>query len=239
MNIYSYSTDSKKVGDAEISVTPFVKITKMSILKNRSLPASPLQKPMSSLDSTDSISTNSNQDPPPSVSSTNTPDHEKSLSSEQSTLQNPTSKPVEKSYTFKIFHDDTLSSFFRRLQFSPDGSLLAVPCGLYPDTTSKVSSKETEMLNTVYFYSRGGLSSEPLFHLPGHKKPAIAVRFNPVRFKYRSDEAHQGTNRLSLPYRLLVAVATQDTVVIYDTCQTMPFAVLGNLHYGQLTDIAW
>lgn len=29
----------------------------------------------------------------------------------------------------KYFHDDTFKSFFRRLDFSPDGSLLAVPSG--------------------------------------------------------------------------------------------------------------
>lgn len=29
----------------------------------------------------------------------------------------------------KYFHDDTFKSFYRRLQFSPDGSLLFVPSG--------------------------------------------------------------------------------------------------------------
>lgn len=29
----------------------------------------------------------------------------------------------------KYFHDDTFKSFFRRLQFTPDGSLLLVPSG--------------------------------------------------------------------------------------------------------------
>ena len=95
------------------------------------------------------------------------------------------------------------------------------------------------MKNTVYIYARGRLSSEPLFHLPGHKKPAIAVKFNPVRFQHRSDKEAQTIKRIDLPYRFLIAVATQDTVVIYDTSQLVPFAVLGNLHYGQLTDIAW
>lgn len=29
----------------------------------------------------------------------------------------------------KYFHDDTFKSYFRRLEFSPDGSLLVVPAG--------------------------------------------------------------------------------------------------------------
>ena len=32
--------------------------------------------------------------------------------------------------SFRMFHDDTMRSFFRRLTFSPDGELLIVPAGL-------------------------------------------------------------------------------------------------------------
>ena len=31
-----------------------------------------------------------------------------------------------------LFHDDTLTSFFRRLAWSPDGSFLLVPSGIDP-----------------------------------------------------------------------------------------------------------
>ena len=42
--------------------------------------------------------------------------------------------PVPKTHSlhnkeFKYFHDDTFKSYFRRLQFSPDGNLLSVPTG--------------------------------------------------------------------------------------------------------------
>ena len=30
---------------------------------------------------------------------------------------------------FRMFHDDTMRSFFRRLTFTPDGELLIVPAG--------------------------------------------------------------------------------------------------------------
>lgn len=50
----------------------------------------------------------------------------------------------------RIYHDETLLSFFRRLEFSPDGSLLATPCGIYYE--------KDELCHCVYLYSRGSLA---------------------------------------------------------------------------------
>lgn len=44
---------------------------------------------------------------------------------------------------------------------------------------------------------------------------------------------------LSLPYRMVYAVAGLDAVLLYDTQQTAPFAYLSNLHYSGITDLAW
>ena len=38
---------------------------------------------------------------------------------------------------------------------------------------------------------------------------------------------------------MIFAVATIDTVYIYDTQQHQPIASLGNLHYATYTDLAW
>ena len=44
-----------------------------------------------------------------------------------------------------------------------------------------------------------------------------------------------------LPYRMVFAVATSETVMIYDTSGQGPLAVLGGLHFeaAPITDIAW
>jgi chromatin assembly factor 1 subunit B len=42
-----------------------------------------------------------------------------------------------------------------------------------------------------------------------------------------------------LPYRIVFAVATQDSVIVYDTQQPMPIAYLSQYHYTSITDIAW
>ncbi|EMD36849.1 hypothetical protein CERSUDRAFT_114773 [Gelatoporia subvermispora B] len=43
----------------------------------------------------------------------------------------------------------------------------------------------------------------------------------------------------ALPYRMLYAVATMDTVTIYDTQQAGPVCLLTKLHYDEFTDMTW
>lgn len=45
--------------------------------------------------------------------------------------------------------------------------------------------------------------------------------------------------RFRLPYRVVFAVATEDSVLLYDTQQIIPFAFVSNIHYHQLSDLAW
>ncbi|KAF4403733.1 hypothetical protein G4B88_002586 [Cannabis sativa] len=43
----------------------------------------------------------------------------------------------------------------------------------------------------------------------------------------------------NLPYRLIFAVATLNSLYVYDTESNSPIAVLAGLHYAAITDIAW
>ena len=43
----------------------------------------------------------------------------------------------------------------------------------------------------------------------------------------------------SLPYRMIFAVATEDSVLFYDTQQLPPFAFVSNIHYHTLSDLTW
>ncbi|KAB8337180.1 hypothetical protein FH972_021484 [Carpinus fangiana] len=87
-----------------------------------------------------------------------------------------------------IYANETLTSFFRRLTFAPDGSLLFTPAGQYktsqPSLTDPTKTTD-DIINTVYIYSRGGLNKPPIAHLPGHKKPSIAVRCSPIFYNLR------------------------------------------------------
>lgn len=152
----------------------------------------------------------------------------------------------------KLFHDDSWKSFFRRLSFSPDGELLVVPSGVYPTERrvrlrappQNASANEfvTEMVDShvCYVFSRTNAFAVPFSMLPTDGRPAIAVRFCPVRFALRvSDGNRLGSLLASVNYRWLFAVLTADSVLFYDTEQKEPFAYATDLHYGTLNDVAW
>ncbi|KAE9602779.1 putative transcription factor WD40-like family [Lupinus albus] len=134
-----------------------------------------------------------------------------------------------KSTKYHLFHDETLPSFFRRLAWSPDGSFLLVPSGSYKIGTA------SESVNAAYIFSRKDLS-RPAIQLPCASKAVVAVRFCPIFFNLR------GTNSaglFKLPYRIIFAVATLNSLYIHDTESTPPIAILAGLHYAPITDIAW
>lgn len=82
--------------------------------------------------------------------------------------------------------EDTFSSFFRRLTFAPDGSLLFTPAGQYRMTHPQSHLRSTdELTNTVYVYTRAGLNKPPVAYLPGHKKPSVAVKCSPIYYSLR------------------------------------------------------
>ncbi|KAG8533077.1 uncharacterized protein KY384_001860 [Bacidia gigantensis] len=206
-----------------------------------------------------------------------------------------------------IYANETYTSFFRRLTFAPDGSLLLTPAGQYKTSTIFEGIKSSEeILNTVYIYTRAGLNRPPIAHLPGHKKPSIAVRCSPIFYTLRAapktttnitidtssaedaipalpdpmipakppsthaamepppsaplpsplensrptsspmpqydkeqSPATSPQSAFSLPYRIVYAVATQDSILVYDTQQQTPLVVVSNLHYATFTDLAW
>ncbi|KAK9476307.1 WD40-repeat-containing domain protein [Lipomyces japonicus] len=181
----------------------------------------------------------------------------------------------------QLYHNEGLTSFFRRLTFTPDGSLLLTPAGQFKFTTPAGSE---EVTNTVYIYTRAGINRPPVAQLPTLKKPAIVVKCCPIKYKLRtareeqrptqnitidtsaidglqlqnlSEPVEKGTASSSLssipstttvssskqafvlPYRYLYAVATQDSVFVYDTQQTTPLCIISNLHYATFTDLTW
>lgn len=42
-----------------------------------------------------------------------------------------------------------------------------------------------------------------------------------------------------LPHRMIYAIATHESVYVYDTQQAGPFCMFGNLHYAPFTDLSW
>lgn len=135
--------------------------------------------------------------------------------------------------SYRMFHDDSMKSFFRRLSFTPDGSLLLTPAGC-------VESGEN-VTNTTYLFSRKNLK-RPVAHLPCPGKATLAVRCCPVYFELRPEAETDGPAPgplVRLPYRVVFAVASEDSVLFYDTQQLFPFGYVSNIHYHTLSDISW
>ncbi|KAG7132379.1 putative WD repeat-containing protein C26H5.03 like [Verticillium longisporum] len=201
-----------------------------------------------------------------------------------------------------LYANETLTSFFRRLTFTPDGSLLLTPAGQYQSQHVADAKSTYEVTNTVYIYSRGGINKAPVAHLPGHKKPSVVVKCSPIFYTMRTapvvtknitidtssaeepipalpepvskqspgssvmdpppppgssseQQASSATQvrpstespvaapgpkaAFALPYRMIYAVGTQDSVLLYDTQQQTPICVVSNLHLATFTDLAW
>lgn len=149
----------------------------------------------------------------------------------------PWTNSTEKgTFRARLFYDDTLQSFFRRLSFTPDGELLIVPSGI-KEVGEKIN-------NTCYVFSRHALN-KPVLSLPTGDKYTVAVKCNPFLYKLRgsqdsSDKENEHTKpMINLPYRMVFAVAACDSVLLYDTEQILPFAYVSNIHYTHLTDLSW
>lgn len=120
---------------------------------------------------------------------------------------------VQSSISQRLYGDESVTRFFRRLSFSPDGSLLLTPAGLIEDQIYKGSpllvarslshdGSGSESLSapspaprpratdsgkpTVYIYSRANLARSPIAHLPGHKTAAVCIRFSPIFYDLRT-----------------------------------------------------
>ena len=44
---------------------------------------------------------------------------------------------------------------------------------------------------------------------------------------------------MDLPYRVIFAVISVDSILIYDTQHAEPLFLVSNTHYASLTDAAW
>ncbi|XP_026314706.1 chromatin assembly factor 1 subunit B [Hyposmocoma kahamanoa] len=131
----------------------------------------------------------------------------------------------------RLFHDDTLQTYFRRLQFSPDGMLIAVPAGRIEPEQSHPDMKP---INAVYIYTRYSLKV-PACVLPCGEA-ALVTRWSPRSYALRPNGPPPA---FPIQRRMLLAVATKRSVLLYDTQQKTPIAMISNIHYTRLTDLSW
>lgn len=151
----------------------------------------------------------------------------------------------------RLFVDDSrFNNFFRRLSWSPDGSVLACPSGIH------LPKEPKKRLYAVHIFARNQWAM-PALQCGGLPTPACAVRFSPVLYRLRSpskvsspsDQPGSPTtvapSALQNPfhafsYRMVFAVACAHSILFYDTEHlTRPFAAVEGLHCAEHTDISW
>ncbi|KAJ2007273.1 Chromatin assembly factor 1 subunit [Coemansia thaxteri] len=136
----------------------------------------------------------------------------------------------------RLFHDDNLASFFRRPSISPDGRLLAAAAGVQRDRAAR---------NTCYVWARDSLLAPPALSLAGHQKPVVATRWAPCQFAAIGHAGSRAPGWLAGAAdapgaRMMLAVASQGAVAIYDTSMGGgAIGLMGGLHYAAITDLAW
>jgi chromatin assembly factor 1 subunit B len=83
----------------------------------------------------------------------------------------------------------------------------------------------------------------PISTLKGSAQPSLAVRFHPRPFSLIKNGPEPWLSFISPErsedVRFVFAVATIDSVLVYDTQHQQPIAVVEKLHYASYTDIAW
>jgi chromatin assembly factor 1 subunit B len=131
-----------------------------------------------------------------------------------------------------MYADESMPSFFRRPAWTPDGSLLVVPAGQYQ------ASVEAPVQQTTWAFARSRLDT-PVAHWLTGGRYSTCARACPILFKLPPTTTTDQTQLLTLPYRMVVAVASLDTVTLYDTVSSVPLAFIGNIHMDCITDVAW
>lgn len=132
----------------------------------------------------------------------------------------------------RLFHDDTLKSFFRRLSFSPDGQILVTSSGI--KETFDEQNKNKTAINVSYVFARKSFI-KPVLYVPSLDQYSVAVQFSPVLFELKEDTK----SIFDLPYRMIYAIATNSSILLMDTQHAAPFAYIGDIHYTRLTDLSW
>lgn len=122
---------------------------------------------------------------------------------------------------FKLFHDESLGSFFRKPDFTPDGAYLYVPGGCLNNG-----------VNCVHVWMRNAFSlNNPLFSIGGFEKPTVGVFFC-RGWKWRVREGGD--------WEWVFCILTTDEVHVFGTGeQGVPLWVGRNYHLSVLTDASW
>ena len=137
-------------------------------------------------------------------------------------------------YHYYFADEDQCNTFVRRSSFSPDGKICLLVSGVMQNPQIK-----NELNFVVWGVSRKDFS-RPQFYIPTLNKSSTCVRFCPLIFHKKENDADNSTPALlDLNYVMIFAIGTNDSVFIYGTDSIQPRYAITNIHYQSITDLAW
>ena len=137
-------------------------------------------------------------------------------------------------YHYYFADEDQCNTFVRRSSFSPDGKICLLVSGVMQNPQNK-----NELNFVVWGVSRKDFS-RPQFYIPTLNKSSTCVRFCPLIFHKKENDADNSTPALlDLNYVMIFAIGTNDSVFIYGTDSIQPRYAITNIHYQSITDLAW
>ena len=157
---------------------------------------------------------------------------EKEKDKEKEKEKDPTQKNIV-TYHYYFADEDQCNTFVRRSSFSPDGKICLLVSGVMQNPL-----KKDELNFVVWGVSRKDFS-RPQFYIPTLNKSSTCVRFCPLIFHKRENDADTAPALLDLNYVMIFAIGTNDSVFIYGTDSIQPRYAITNIHYQSITDLAW
>ncbi|KAI0981668.1 hypothetical protein GJ496_004799 [Pomphorhynchus laevis] len=139
--------------------------------------------------------------------------------------------------SMKLFMGKEYGTFLRKLMFTIDGQFL-IATG-----AQMLDSKGTFHTMAAVVFHRDNLN-RPIAFLSTNQESTIGVAVYPYklvkRVQIKSEHDNGGfASKFNLKYRLIVAVLTEQSILLYDSEQERPFGRICDIHYASLTDIAW
>jgi len=171
----------------------------------------------------------------PSASGTSTTDgSDTAKDTEPIAAETPTTAPQQQPLKHRdhLFLGASVSAFFRRPCFTPDGEFLLVPAGLSVAQPGAEPELCTQMAHRSDF-------SKPYACIAGIDTPSLAVRACPSLFSMIDHKQADVQLLTEGRHRSIFAVLTTDTVYIHDTQHPNPLMKISNIHHANLNDCAW
>ena len=123
----------------------------------------------------------------------------------------------------------------------PSPSLLATqtPENATPLSPLKLPGASSSSGSIVAPSPRIAVPPSPALSATDSLRPPTPLQSKPATPANAAAVPNATSSVFALPYRMLYAVATMDTVTIYDTQQSSPVCLLTKLHYDEFTDMTW